>query len=117
MSRRLRAHLRANVVGYVAVFLALGGTAWAAGTIGTRDVVNDSLKSVDLKDNAAVGSQDVIDGSLTGDDVDEGSLGVPAMGCQPGLVRGVAYVAFNVPNAYTDVPGFSCGAAVRAEIV
>ena len=33
----------------VALFVALGGTAYAAATVGSGDVINDSLKSADLK--------------------------------------------------------------------
>ena len=56
----------ATVVAYLALFVALGGTAYAAATIGSAEVVDDSLQSVDLKDNAAVGSRDVVNDSVTG---------------------------------------------------
>ena len=44
----------ANVVSVTALFIALGGVAWAAATIDSGDVVNNSLKSVDLKDDNGV---------------------------------------------------------------
>ena len=34
----IREHLRGNVVGYVAVFIALGGTAFAANKIGSSEI-------------------------------------------------------------------------------
>jgi hypothetical protein len=69
----------ANVMSTVAVVLALSGTAVAGTLVTSADVKNNSLKSADLKNNAAVTSVDVKDGSLTGADVDESSLGkVPA---------------------------------------
>ena len=56
-----------------AVFIALGGTAYAAATIGSSQVIDNSLLSDDLKNNAVVGSVDVsndnMPNSLTGSDV------------------------------------------------
>jgi hypothetical protein len=70
----IRAHLRANVVGYLALFVALGGTAYAAATVGSGDVIDNSLKSADLKNAKAVKSVDVRDDSIVGADVDETTL-------------------------------------------
>jgi hypothetical protein len=56
MSKRIREHLRSNVVGYVAIFLfAVGGTAYAthpggANTISTGDIQNGEVKSPDIGD-------------------------------------------------------------------
>ena len=50
MFASIRTHARSNVVAYVALFVALGGTgAYAANTIGSSDVVNESLLSEDFK--------------------------------------------------------------------
>jgi hypothetical protein len=71
----------ANVMSTIAVFFALSGTAVAGTLITSGDVKNNSLRSVDLKDNAAVASSDVVDGALTGADLNESSLGkVPTAG-------------------------------------
>jgi hypothetical protein len=54
MSKRIREHLRSNVVGYVAIFLfAVGGTAYAThpggvNTISSEDIINGEVKSVDV---------------------------------------------------------------------
>ena len=56
----------ATVVAYLALFVALGGTAYAAATIGSSQVIDNSLQSVDLKDNAGVKSADVVNDSATG---------------------------------------------------
>jgi len=52
MSARIRAHLRANVVGYVALFLVVtGGTAQALGghnTVFSDDIVNGQVKTGDM---------------------------------------------------------------------
>jgi hypothetical protein len=73
-TRFRRDPLIGNVLGLVALFVALGGVAWAAATINSKDVVNNSLKSVDLKEDKGVKGVDVVPESLEGDDIEEGSL-------------------------------------------
>jgi hypothetical protein len=63
----------ANVTATLALFVALGGTSYAAATISSADVQNGSLRSVDIK-NESLKSQDVDNGSLTGSDVKNGSI-------------------------------------------
>ena len=63
------------IAAYLALFLSLGATAWAAATIGSGDVANNSLKSVDLKNNAGVKTADVGNGTLGGPDIRNNSLG------------------------------------------
>jgi hypothetical protein len=85
VSSRISGHLRGNVVGYVALFIALSGTVYAAekidskdiraGAVKSKQVANDGIKSKDLRDGRAVKSRDVKDGSLGGSDIDEASLG------------------------------------------
>jgi hypothetical protein len=88
-------HMRRNVVAYLALFVALGGTsAYAAnewtganivdesltgadmlnGSVASRDVTNGSLTGADVLDNA-IGSADVTNGSLTGADVFDQTIG------------------------------------------
>ncbi len=67
MSARLTSHLRNNIVGYVAVFIALSAGAYAAG------LKKNSVKSKQIKDGAVVGV-DVGDDSLTGVDIQEPTL-------------------------------------------
>jgi len=63
-----------TVAAYLALLLASSTAAYAAATIGSANVINNSLQSVDLKDGAAVGGIDVINDSLKGADIDELSL-------------------------------------------
>ena len=78
MSPRLKARPRhGTVVAYLALFLALAGGAVAAATIGSGDVVNNSLKSADLKNAAGVKGADVKQSSLRGPDVRNGNVGGP----------------------------------------
>jgi hypothetical protein len=67
VSGRIGTHLRSNVVGYVALFIALGGVTYAAG------LGPDSVKSKQIK-QGAVRSEEVKDDSITGVDVNESSL-------------------------------------------
>ena len=63
-----------TIAAYLALFFAMTATAWAAATIGSGDVVNNSLKSVDLKNNGGAKSPDVVNGTLGGGDVAANSL-------------------------------------------
>jgi hypothetical protein len=47
-------HLRRNAIAYLALFVALGGTAWAATKITGRDVANDSLTGRDIREKTLV---------------------------------------------------------------
>lgn len=66
-----------TVVAYLALFVAIGGTAAALpgkNTVNSGDVVNETLKTADLKDGAAVQGSDVIDGSVANDDLADDSV-------------------------------------------
>lgn len=80
--KRLRTHLTfANVASALALFIALGGTAWgvARNSVGTRQIRNHAIKRVDLHKNSvtfrkvannAIGSKEVRANSLDAVDVD-----------------------------------------------
>jgi hypothetical protein len=65
----------AMVVALISLFVALSGVAYAANTVGSSDVIDNSLLSQDLKDGSAVKSADVVNDTLTGTDVAESTLG------------------------------------------
>ncbi len=52
MSRRIADHIRSNVVGYVAVFLALTGVSYAASlpanSVKSKTIKNGQVKSKDI---------------------------------------------------------------------
>lgn len=125
------AHLRHNVVAYLALFVALGtGTAFAAEKITSKDIAPNAVKSKHLKNgqvkgadvaadavtetkvaDGSLGGADVADNSLTGADVDESSLNLPTPPTPPatdlsGLARVVArgYIAGPGPLS----PGDRC---------
>ncbi len=105
ITRRFRSHLSfANVMATMALFIALGGTSYAAvmitgadvrdgsltgrdvrdGSLGASDVISNSLGTGEVRNgsltgrdvrDSSLGSSDVIDGSLNGRDVRDSSLG------------------------------------------
>ena len=93
--RGIRSRLSyANVMATLAVFIALGGAAYAANTVGSADVMNNSLLSADLKNNQAVKSVDVGNESLTGADIaDQSGVDTCAQGVRRGSRRRRIYRA------------------------
>jgi len=91
MLRKLRSYRpsHATVVAWLALFVALGGTAYAAATIGSAQIVDNSIKSVDVRNDSSLG------GGLTGADIKESTLSGVAS----------ANVAKNVLSAYVDSDG------------
>ncbi len=80
MSARIREHIRANVYGLVAVFIALGGTAYAVDgplpgqdQVGSGDIIDTEVKAPDIGKDA-VRSDEVQDESLVGADIDTGGV-------------------------------------------
>ena len=102
--RRIRRYVSfANVISVIALFVALGGGT-AVALNGTNTVQSDDLgpgaqvKAADVAANAVDGSK-VADGSITGADVDESSLGtVP----NASKVGGIAPSALTTARAKTS---------------
>src|SRR4051794_28043813 len=83
MLAKLLSHARHNVVAYLALFVALGGTAVAAKPMLTgADIQDGTINSADLRDRdsttyggPSIQGIDVEANSLTGAEIDEASLG------------------------------------------
>jgi hypothetical protein len=75
---KIRRHFTyANVTATVALILALGGgAAYAVDKVNSQDIVNGSIRSVDLRNHKAVRGVDVRRNSLTGQQIDESRLNV-----------------------------------------
>jgi hypothetical protein len=75
MSRSSRSikYIKSGIVGFIALFMALSGTAYAQNTVRSEDIVNGEVKSVDVQNNG-LGGIDVTNNSLTGLDVADNSL-------------------------------------------
>ncbi len=56
MIRLVLAHVRSQWMGALALFLVIaGGSAYAAGQIGSSDIANESIRGKDVKDGALAG--------------------------------------------------------------
>lgn len=94
MRQRLRSHLTyANVISTLALFIVLGGTAYAVdgplagqNTVGSEDIINTEVKTADLgADSVSSGkiadgqvkSADVVNDNLTAADLASGSVAGP----------------------------------------
>ena len=93
MSKTIRAHLRSNVVGYVAIFLfAMSATAIAlpgSNTVFTDDIVNGEVQSPDIGTNevtsadianGTVATQDMATDGVTNPDIADDAVGTAEIG-------------------------------------
>jgi hypothetical protein len=62
MSRRIREHIRSNVIGYLALFVAMSGTAYAVdgplpgqNQVGSADIINNDVYSADVRNDTLSG--------------------------------------------------------------
>jgi hypothetical protein len=78
MLKRIVGHFRGNIVGYVALFAALGGTSYAAvtlapGSVTSRALANGAVTNAKLGKHS-IGPSDIKEHSLTADDFTRGLL-------------------------------------------
>jgi hypothetical protein len=90
MSRATKRLSYANVMATVAVFVALGGGAYAAfhlarNSVASRNIQNGQVKSADVRDEGIAG-RDIAEDTLTHNDIAETSLS--ATPSQPMLFKG-----------------------------
>jgi hypothetical protein len=77
LSSRIRAHIRSNVVGYIALFVALSGTAAAlpgSNTVTSGDIRPNAVKTGDIKDGAVTNPK-LADGAVTSGKIDDEAVG------------------------------------------
>jgi hypothetical protein len=92
MKRRLRAPSPAMVVALIALFVSLGGSAYAVATIGSDDIINGSIRNRDFKDGTLRGQEAKRDG-FGGGGIKEQSLDtskfkqVPSAAIADGVTR------------------------------
>ncbi len=80
MSSGIRQHIRSNIVGYMALFVALSGTAYAIdgplpgqNQVGSQDIINDEVLAADIGPDA-VRTPMVLADTLLGEDIAEGAI-------------------------------------------
>ncbi len=66
-------YLRRHHIGLLALAVAMGGTAYAAETINSRDIADGTIKSRDLQNGAVLG-RDIRSDALKGSQIDESTL-------------------------------------------
>jgi hypothetical protein len=66
-------YVRRHHVALIALVFAMGGTAYAAAKVGSRDIKNGSVRTKDIKNDSVI-SRDVDNGSLRSIDVRQGSI-------------------------------------------
>lgn len=101
-------HLRNHVVGYLAVFLALGGVAWAAhiapkNSVATKSLRNGAVTGAKLAPNSVTGDK-VADGSLGPQDISIGDQSIgrsqthPGSVCDPNATTNCGTVQIDIPR-------------------
>jgi hypothetical protein len=116
---RLRSHITyANVVASLALFLALGGVGYAAATIGSGQIKNNSVRSKDIRNKTVVG-KDVKGNAIGAAQVKESGLGKVPTAQAADQLDGLDAAAINFspadgPVAFTEVLNFG-GLVLRAE--
>jgi hypothetical protein len=73
MVERIRRHLTHNAIAYLALFFALTGSAYAAVKVGSGQVADNSLRSVDIRDHSIKGV-DIAKRTLRADNFRKGVL-------------------------------------------
>jgi hypothetical protein len=113
---RFRRHLSyANVMASIAVFVALGGGAYAATTINGSKIIKGTVGGAKLKKGTITGTQ-VKANSLTGSSIDESSLGtVPsAQTAQTAASATTATSAITATSAESATKATTAGSANTA---
>ncbi len=86
LAGRLGDHARSNAIAYIALCFAVGGgTAFAADTVFSEDIVNGEVKSADIG-GGEVNTSDIANGAVTGAKIPNESIG--HVDLKAGAVRG-----------------------------
>jgi hypothetical protein len=101
MKRRLRAPSPAMVVALIALFVSLGGSAYAVATIGSDDIINGSIRNRDFKDGTLRGQEAKRDG-FGGGGIKESTLGQVPSAATASFAEGLRHAVIS-----------NVGAAVR----
>jgi hypothetical protein len=97
---RIRRHLSyANVMATLALLVALGGGAYAIERVSSREIVNGTIRSIDLKNRKAVRAADVKRDGLRGEQIDERTIDAASFAPVAGDEAGDCNPA---PSAFTD---------------
>ena len=112
---RARQHLTGNAVAYLALFVALGGTSYglAAGSIDSREIKNDTVRTRDLRNNEVrsrdirnrtIVGRDLLSNSLGGDQIDEQELGEVPLATRSKSADDALALGGEAPSAFARPP-------------
>jgi len=73
----------AMAVALLALFVALGGSAYAVNTVGSADIIDESILTQDVRGKPGTATVAAVNGSLTGDDI---------AGQPPNAANGTPYI-------------------------
>jgi hypothetical protein len=121
--RRIRSRISsAHILAATALFVALGGSAVAAtfgnNSVKSRHIVDNKVKSKDLKDDKAVQTEDVVNGTLKSDDESTEARGAYGRVDPAGALtsaRNVQGVSHPEPGVYCITP--AAGIDVAASVL
>ena len=126
MFRKLGSHLRNQWMGALSLFVVLsGGTAYAVGTVGTEDIIDESVRSIDIR-NGQIRSSDLRDdtqngGGLGAPDLGPGSVGVseldPLAFAAPDISRALPTLPFEIADNAIQGIEVSDGTLTGADVV
>jgi hypothetical protein len=111
MKRRLRAPSPAMVVALIALFVSLGGSAYAVATIGSDDIINGSIRNRDFKDGTLRGQEAKRDG-FGGGAIKESTLGQVPSAASAGVADGVRHAVISNVGAAVRHRGATSSARV-----
>ena len=113
-------HVRSNVVGYVAVFIAHSGTAYAVdgplagqNTVGSEDIINAEVTNNDLALDS-VGSGKIIDGMVKNADLSIGASSSNTIA--DGGIRAIDVRADTLTGAQVDESTLNAGGDVTGNV-
>ena len=95
LTRRISRPSAALIVAIVALFMALGGTSYAALKITGKNVANRSLTGVDVR-NKSLGGNEMKKDTLDGDEINESALGTVPKAADADTVGGQPASSFMV---------------------
>ena len=104
--RRLSRHFGSNLIAYVALFVALSGSAYAGKALLTgADIQDGSLTNFDLANTTLTGGK-VVDNTLTGAKIDESTLA----GVDADKLDGIDSTGFMKGRVFTEFAALAPGA-------
>jgi hypothetical protein len=109
MAHQLRRRLTfANVCSFIALVIALGtGGAYAANTIGSDDIIDESIQSVDIK-NGQVETADLGGGAVTSQKIVANAVGASKVANESLTLSDIAGTASNGAISLSGIPNGRC---------